>query len=92
MLFVVMGWDAPNSKEKRPAARSAHLAHWSDWDQAGRILIAGPLTDFAGSVFIVEAETQEEVERKAAADPYVGAGVFHRTEVHPFRKVLTTAR
>jgi len=92
MLFVVIGWDAPDSRDKRPAARPAHLDHWSGWDRAGRILVAGPLTDFAGSLFIVEAETQEEVERKIAADPYLAAGVFARTEVHPFKKVLPTER
>ncbi len=92
MLYVIIGWDAPDSKEKRPAARPAHLTHWNDWDRAGRILIAGPLTDLAGSLFIVDAESQEEVERKAAADPYAAAGVFQRIEVHPFRKVLPTAR
>jgi uncharacterized protein YciI len=88
MQFLVIGWDAPGSKEKRPDARPAHLEHWADWNEAGRVMVAGPMTDFAGSLFIVEAETQAEVEVKAQADPYVAAGVFERTEVHPFKTVI----
>lgn len=88
MLFVVIGWDAADSREKRPGARPDHLAHWSDWNQSGKIVMAGPMTDFAGSLFVVEAESQEEAERKIAADPYIAAGVFQRTEVHPFKKTL----
>ncbi len=88
MHFVLIGWDAPGSREKRPAARPDHLAYWKPWDDAGRILLAGPMTDFAGSLFIVEADSEEEACRKIEADPYVKAGVFERTEVHPFKPVL----
>lgn len=86
--FVVIGWDTPNSKDLRPGARPAHLAHWKPWDDAGKILVAGPMTDFAGSLFIVEAETQEEVDKQAQGDPYIAAGVFRKVEVHPFKKVF----
>jgi uncharacterized protein YciI len=91
MKFVIIGWDAPNSKETRPEARPDHLAHWKDWAEAGRIMVAGPMTDFAGSLFIVDAESQAEVEAKAAADPYLAKGIFTRVEVHPFRKTLPAA-
>lgn len=90
MLFVIIGWDAPDSRDKRPAARPAHLAHWSDWDTSGKIVMAGPMTDFAGSLFVVDVESQEEAERKIAGDPYIAAGIFTRTEVHPFKKTLPT--
>jgi len=92
MLFVAIGWDAPGSPEKRPAVRPDHLAYWKDWDDAGRVLVAGPMTDFAGSLFIVEAATQGEVEAKIGADPYLKAGVFGRVEVHPFKAVLPMAK
>lgn len=90
MLFVIIGWDAPGSRELRPNVRPAHLEYWKDWDEAGRVIIAGPMTDFAGSLFIVEADSQEVVAQKAAADPYFTSGVFARFEVHPFRGVLPT--
>lgn len=88
MYFVLIGWDTPDSKEKRPAARPDHLAHWKPWDDEGRILLAGPMTDFAGSLFIVEADSQDEAANHIANDPYVKAGVFERTEAHPFKPVL----
>jgi uncharacterized protein YciI len=88
MLFVLIGWDAGDSREKRPGLRPAHLEYWRPLDEAGRVVIAGRMTDFAGSLFIVEAESQAEVEALAAGDPYVVGGVFARTEVHPFKKVL----
>lgn len=90
MLFVALGWDTPDSKEKRPLARAAHLAHWRAWDEAGRILLAGPMTDFAGSLFILEAETLDEVLAHIEADPYVREGVFQRTEAHPFKIVFAS--
>ena len=88
MLFVVIGWDTTDSREKRPAARPHHLAYWKDWDDAGKVIIAGPMTDFAGSLFIVDVESQEIAQEKIANDPYVKMGVFARTEVHPFKGVL----
>lgn len=86
--FVVIGWDAPDSREKRPGARPAHLDHWKDWVEAGRVTIAGPMTDFSGSLFLVEADDQGEVEAKAGADPYLKLGIFTRVEVHPFKATL----
>lgn len=88
MHFVVIGWDAPGSKEKRPEVRPRHLAHWKPWDDAGRVVAAGPMTDFAGSLFIVEAADQAVAEAHIAADPYFLEGVFARWEVHPFKPVL----
>lgn len=88
MLFVLIGWDTPDSREKRPGIRPAHLAHWKPLDDAGRVVVAGPMTDFAGSLFILDAETREEVEDLARTDPYTVGGVFARWEVHPFKGVL----
>ncbi|MGH8089680.1 MAG: YciI family protein, partial [Stenotrophomonas sp.] len=64
----------------------------------GRLLLAGPCpaidsedpgpAGFSGSVVIAEFNTLEQAQDWAAADPYVAAGVYVRTEVRPFRKVL----
>lgn len=92
MLFLLIGWDTEDSREKRPGARPDHLAYWKDWDDAGKIVIAGPLTDFAGSMFLVEVDSEEEARTKMEADPYIAAGVFARVECHPFKAVLPTAK
>ena len=91
-LFVLIGWDGPDSKEKRPAARPSHVAYWTPWDTAGKIVLAGPMTDFAGSLFIVDAESEAEARGRIENDPYVAAGIFVRTECHPFKGVFPMAK
>ncbi|MBI5155469.1 hypothetical protein HZA57_09545, partial [Candidatus Poribacteria bacterium] len=41
-----------------------------------------------GSLFILEAESVEEVERLALSDPYRTKGIFVSHEIHPFKAVL----
>jgi uncharacterized protein YciI len=82
----------------RSAARPAHLARLEALRDEGRLLLAGPCpaidsedpgpAGFSGSVVIAEFNTLEQAQDWAAADPYVAAGVYVRTEVRPFRKVL----
>jgi hypothetical protein len=88
MLFVVIGHDAPDSREKRPLVRPAHLAHLEPLSRAGRVPLAGPFTDGSGSLIVLEAASLEEAWKVVAADPYVREGVFNRVEVKPFRRVF----
>ena len=88
MLYVIIGHDSRDAKEKRPLHRPAHLAHLEPLSQAGRIPIAGPLTDGAGSLIVIEAESLAEVWGLVGRDPYVINGIFERVEVHPFLKVF----
>jgi uncharacterized protein YciI len=53
-----------------------------------RVLLAGPLTDGAGSLLVVSAESLAEAEAFAKEDPYTVNGVFERIEVHPFSQVF----
>jgi hypothetical protein len=91
MLFVIIGHDAPDAKEKRPKLRPDHLAHLDGLARAGRIHLAGPFTDGSGSLIVVEADSLEEVWRLVAGDPYVTGGVFGRVDVKPFKRVLPEA-
>jgi len=88
MLFVIIGHDAPDAKEKRPQHRPAHLAHLEPLAQAGRVVLAGPFTDGSGSLIVVEAESRAAVWELVAKDPYVSNGVFNRVEVKPFMQVF----
>ena len=64
----------------------------------GRVLLGGPMpaidaadpgpAGFAGSLIVAEFPTQADAERWLADDPYVKQGVFARTIVRPFRKVM----
>ncbi len=88
MLFVIIGHDARDAKEKRPLHRPAHLAHLEPVHRAGKVILAGPLTDGAGSLIVVDAESLGAVWELVGRDPYVVHGIFERVEVHPFTRVL----
>lgn len=86
-VFVLTCLDRPGALEVRMAARPAHLDYIAA--NRARVKLAGPLLDdagaMAGSLFILEAETRAEVEAFTAADPYVLAGLFERTEIRPMK-------
>lgn len=88
MKFVIIGYDGPEGEAKRKIHRPAHLANLESLDKQGRVILAGPLTDKAGSLMVLEFATQEEAERFAQSDPYTVNGVFERVEIHPFSQVL----
>jgi len=88
MKFVILGYDGPEGEAKRKIHRPAHLANMEPLDQAGRVVLAGPLTDKAGSLIVIEAESLEAARKFAREDPYTVHGVFERVEVHPFTQVF----
>ena len=88
MLYVIIGHDAPDAREKRPQVRPAHLAHLEPLSRAGRVKLAGPFLDRTGSLIVIEADSLTEVWALVARDPYVTEGVFDRVEVKPFRQVM----
>jgi uncharacterized protein YciI len=88
MLFVIIGHDAPDARERRPAVRPAHLAYLDPVAKAGRVRIAGPLLDRSGSLIVLEAASLAEAWAVVARDPYVTEGIFNRVEVKPFEQVL----
>lgn len=88
MLFVIIGHDGPNAKELRPRLRADHLAHLGEEDRAGRVKLAGPLTDGHGSLIVIEAASEAAARKLANDDPYTRGGVFESVEIHPFKQVL----
>ena len=88
MKFVILGFDGPDGQAKRKIYRPAHLAHMEPLDRAGRVVLAGPLTDHTGSLIVIEAGSLEEAQKIAQEDPYMIHGVFERVEVHPFTQIF----
>jgi len=88
MKFVIIGYDGPEGEAKRKIHRPAHLANLEPLDRQGRVILAGPLTNKAGSLMVLEFGSQEEAEQFASQDPYTRHGVFQRVEIHPFMQVL----
>jgi hypothetical protein len=87
MLYVIVGHDAPDAAQKRPAVRPAHLEHLAPLARAGRIKLAGPFLDATGSLIVVEADSLAEVWALVGKDPYVTEGIFNQVEVKPFKQV-----
>lgn len=92
MMFVILGFDGPDGEARRKIYRPAHLAKMEPLDQQGRVVLAGPLTDKAGSLIIIEADSLDEAQQFAQEDPYTVNGVFERVEVHPFTRVFPKGR
>ncbi len=88
MLFVIIGHDAPDAREKRPAVRPAHLQHLEPLARAGRVRLAGPFLDRTGSLIVLEADSLAEAWAIVARDPYVTEGIFSEVEVKPFQQVF----
>ena len=88
MKFVILGKDGPEGQMKRPLHRPAHLQRLETLAKEGRLILAGPLTDKAGSLIIIEAESLAEAEDFARQDPYTLHGVFQQVDIHPFEQVF----
>jgi len=88
MLYVIIGHDAPDAREKRLQVRPAHLEHLKPLSDAGRVKLAGPLLDRTGSLIVLEAASLAEVWGIVARDPYVTEGIFNRVDVKPFTQVF----
>jgi uncharacterized protein YciI len=87
-LFVIIGHDSREVKERRSQHRPAHLAHLEALARQGKLLLAGPLTDGAGSLIVVDEDSLAAVWELVGRDPYVTNGIFERVEVHPFLQVF----
>ncbi len=98
MLYAIVGEDVPNSLEQRLAARPAHLERLKKLQEEGRLVLAGPFpaidspdpgpAGMSGSLIVAEFPSLEDAQAWADADPYMAAGVYAKTAVKPFKKVL----
>ena len=91
MLFFVQCVDKANATQLRQQTRPAHLEYLKPF--TGQILLAGPtLADDqatpTGSVFVLDLPDRASAERFCADDPYAKVGLFERTTIQPFRKVI----
>lgn len=87
-LYVLLGWDGPDALSLRKVHRAAHLERLHTLARQDRVLLAGPMTDGAGSLLVMRFGTEEEARQWLSEDAYTLHGVFERTEVHPFRQVI----
>jgi len=70
-------WEAGKSMFEQPGLQ-AHLAHYRQWLEAGKMQAGGPFLDSAGGgMMLPTADVSEaEVQAFAQADPSVQAGLL----------------
>ena len=98
MYYAIISEDVENSLSKRQSVRPAHLERLQQLADEQRLLIAGPHpaidsndpgeAGFSGSLVVAEFASLEEARAWADADPYVGAGVYAKVSVKPFKRVF----
>jgi uncharacterized protein YciI len=98
MYYMIYSEDVANSLTQRLAHRPAHLARLEQLNLEGRLLIAGPLpavdsenpgeAGFSGSLVVASFPSLDAAQQWAGADPFILNGVYARSTVKPFKKVL----
>ena len=86
-LYVLICLDKPDSLPLQMATRQAHLAYAGAWGD--RMRLGGPILDdkgeMAGSMLILEGESDEVARTFNRDDPYTLAGLFESVQILPFR-------
>jgi uncharacterized protein YciI len=98
MLYAITGFDKPDSLASRLSVRPTHIARLNALRDEGRLVLAGPFpaidavdpgpAGFTGSLIVAEFVSLEAARAWADSDPYIGAGVYERVDVRPFKQVF----
>jgi uncharacterized protein len=92
MLYAMIAKDAPGALQKRLDTRPVHLDHLNGLGK--KLVFAGALLGAddqpEGSIVVFEAESLEDAQAMADADPFVAAGVFASYEVKRWRVAINT--
>lgn len=93
MLYAMIAKDAPGALQTRLDTRPVHLDHLNGLGK--KLVFAGALLDAdeqpEGSIVVFEAESLEEAQKMADADPFVAAGVFASYEVKRWRIAINNS-
>ncbi len=90
MLFIIHALDKAGALPLRLAHYDAHKAFLSDTSPHGvKMVMSGPLVaddgeTMIGSIFLLEADSRETVERFNRADPFHAAGIWERVTITAF--------
>ncbi len=100
MLYLIYSEDKEDSLTLRLSVRDKHLARLTELESQNRLFVAGPCpaidmhepgsAGFTGSLIIAEFDSLADAKSWAVKDPYITAGVYKKSTVKPFKKVLPT--
>jgi len=80
---------ANDMNEQEEALMQQHFAYWKGWQNAGDVLVFGPVLDPKGpyGMGVVSAADEAGARAFAAADPAMKANVGFAYEIYPMRAV-----
>ena len=98
MFYVIYSEDVENSLSLRLSVRDQHIARLKELQSQGKLLLVGPCpaidsedpgeAGFTGSLIVAEFDSLTAAQSWADNDPYIGAGVYKKVTVKPYKKVL----
>ena len=89
--YVIIARDGNDEEaiNRRMAARPIHLAGAKNLKEHNQFLLGGAILDdagkMAGSVMIVQFETDEQMKEWYDNEPYITRNVWQSIEIRPFR-------
>jgi uncharacterized protein YciI len=89
MPFLILGYDGKDDQalERRLAVRSDHIKLGDQLRDQGKVLYGVAMLDenkkMTGSVYVVNMDTREEVDKYLEIEPYVTGNVWQKIEVLP---------
>ena len=91
MLFIARFTDKPNIAELRDKLLEEHFA-WLD-EHKDKVLLAGSLRPDAdgpslGGLWIIEANSKDEVEQIYRTDPFFANGLRAKVEIYVYKKAF----
>lgn len=91
MLFMIVGFDKPESAALRQQNRAAHLDYLAGFDN--QVYAAGPLQSddgsaMVGSLLLMDFPDRVAAEAFTAGDPYGKAGVFESVIIRRWKKIM----
>lgn len=92
MLFAIHALDRTGALPTRLANYDAHKAFLNDTARFGiKIVMSGPLISddrerIIGSLFLIEAPGQDDVEAFNRADPFTAAGIWESVSITGFAR------
>ena len=74
--------------DARARVRPDHLAYLKSLNEAGTVVLAGPVGDGSGAMMVLNVDSEEEAMTVVKGDPYTAAGVGVDHVLRPWNVVL----
>jgi uncharacterized protein YciI len=81
-----------DDEERRLQVRPTHREYLQTLLDAGKLHESGPYTDDSGALLIYDAESEAEVKKLLADDPYTAGGVIDTTTIREWNVVFSRVK